>query len=325
MPSPRGTCGPSDTRFSPATSTRIRPARAAAGPLPTDTLGSPCGLPARGVRGLHQARGPGRAAIPRGLAPRRTRRPGRPAGRPCGDDPRQCHQAIVGDQVWALVELQRFTGAPAWRAGHHAECDMDASGRHVALSAGPSQDRASRERANHSHWSEGASVIEPFMKRTRRPICSARRRRSASGSTIATKPARTPAGQGNEPGTNRAEDPQRRPRDRYTTDSYRRAIERACDRAFPAADELRSGPENETPDARAVRLAQVKAWRKAHRWHPHQLRHSAATKIRKQFGLEAGAGHLGTFDREHDTTLRGAGSEHRLGRRQADRVTGCTS
>ena len=29
------------------------------------------------------------------------------------------------------------------------------------------------------------------------------------------------------------------------------------------------------------------AWCKAHRWHPHQLRHTVATKARKLYGLEA--------------------------------------
>jgi integrase len=32
---------------------------------------------------------------------------------------------------------------------------------------------------------------------------------------------------------------------------------------------------------------EVAAWRKANRWHPHQLRHTVATVIRKQFGLDA--------------------------------------
>ena len=29
------------------------------------------------------------------------------------------------------------------------------------------------------------------------------------------------------------------------------------------------------------------AWGKSHRWSPNQLRHAAATEIRKRFGLEA--------------------------------------
>jgi integrase len=32
--------------------------------------------------------------------------------------------------------------------------------------------------------------------------------------------------------------------------------------------------------------AEVRAWRAAHSWTPHQLRHAAATAIRKQYGIE---------------------------------------
>ena len=28
-------------------------------------------------------------------------------------------------------------------------------------------------------------------------------------------------------------------------------------------------------------------WRKQHRWSPNQLRHNAATRLRKEFGIEA--------------------------------------
>lgn len=31
----------------------------------------------------------------------------------------------------------------------------------------------------------------------------------------------------------------------------------------------------------------MKAWRKARRWHPNQLRHSFATRVRKEHGPEA--------------------------------------
>ncbi|MGB2820917.1 MAG: tyrosine-type recombinase/integrase, partial [Phycisphaerae bacterium] len=33
--------------------------------------------------------------------------------------------------------------------------------------------------------------------------------------------------------------------------------------------------------------SELDARRKAHRWHPHQLRHNAATELRKEFGIEA--------------------------------------
>jgi integrase len=73
--------------------------------------------------------------------------------------------------------------------------------------------------------------------------------------------------------------------------AYRRAIARACDQAFPPSAPLARG-EKETNKAWTARLTpdqrtQLGEWRRKHRWHPHQLRHTAATRLRKQFGLEA--------------------------------------
>ena len=58
-------------------------------------------------------------------------------------------------------------------------------------------------------------------------------------------------------------DPQFQPGDRYTTTSYRRAIGKAC---------LKAGIE---------------------KWHPNQLRHMAATNLRKDFGIEIARAVLG--------------------------------
>ena len=85
----------------------------------------------------------------------------------------------------------------------------------------------------------------------------------------------TPLSYGNRPGTNCKRRPSKQPGKCYTTDSYRRAITYGCDRAFPPPDDIRDDP------------AAVKQRRKDHRWHPHQLRHSAGTRIRKEYGLEA--------------------------------------
>lgn len=83
----------------------------------------------------------------------------------------------------------------------------------------------------------------------------------------------TPLSVGNMPSSNRTAKPKRPPGSRYTTASYRRAIQRACARAFPPASEL-SGDERRN-------------WSLEHRWSPNQLRHTAATEIRSEFGLEA--------------------------------------
>ena len=101
----------------------------------------------------------------------------------------------------------------------------------------------------------------------------------------------TPLSCGNVPGSNVKDDPQWSAGERYTTCAYRRAIIRACDRAFPVP-ELLAKREDETSAQWRKRLtkkqkAELKVWQKAHRWHPHQLRHNAATNLRKKFGLEA--------------------------------------
>jgi integrase len=77
----------------------------------------------------------------------------------------------------------------------------------------------------------------------------------------------------------------------YTSCSYRRAIQRACDRAFPPPAPL-AKREGETEKQWQQRLTKkqnerLREWRKAHRWHPHQLRHTYATEVRKRYGLEA--------------------------------------
>ena len=89
----------------------------------------------------------------------------------------------------------------------------------------------------------------------------------------------------------RAKAPKRRLREKYDRGSYGLAIDRACDRAFPPPGDLaqRDGETHTRWWGRltAAQRAEVEAWRKAHRWHPNQLRHSFATRVRKQHGLEA--------------------------------------
>ena len=63
------------------------------------------------------------------------------------------------------------------------------------------------------------------------------------------------------------------------------AVARACDKAFPPPADL-TPPDTATEKEKAEALAELKAWRKAHRFHPHQVRHAKATEMRKTYGLE---------------------------------------
>lgn len=58
----------------------------------------------------------------------------------------------------------------------------------------------------------------------------------------------------------------------YTTGTYGGSVAAACKKAFPPPAEL-TGDE-------------IKQWHKSHRWSPNQLRHTAASRIRSEFGIE---------------------------------------
>ena len=61
--------------------------------------------------------------------------------------------------------------------------------------------------------------------------------------------------------------------------NYNEKINQACDKAFPAP----TGADGD----------ELEKWRKKHRWAPNRLRHSAATLVRHEFGLEAAQNVLG--------------------------------
>jgi integrase len=107
----------------------------------------------------------------------------------------------------------------------------------------------------------------------------------------------TPATHGNRPGTDRVVRPRKVPGERYDLGSYRRAIASACRRAFPPPSPL-ARENGETTADHIGRLtdaqrAELSAWNRRHSWHTHQLRHTAATAIRRRFGFEAAQHVLG--------------------------------
>jgi integrase len=95
----------------------------------------------------------------------------------------------------------------------------------------------------------------------------------------------------------------RQPGERYTADSYRRAVTRACDRASPPpaalVQRLRAARSGGAAAVEAVK-AELAEWRSAKRWHPYQLRHNAATRLAQQFGWDVARIVLG--HRHVDTT-----------------------
>ena len=113
---------------------------------------------------------------------------------------------------------------------------------------------------------------------------------------------KTPLSSGNGIGSNRARRPQRCPKQRYTVNGYRLAITRGCDAASPPPSELvrqkvkgargKKDRRWESKQEWRQRLGDEKwaallKWRSEHAWHPHQLRHNAGTRFRREHGIEA--------------------------------------
>ncbi len=205
----------------------------------------------------------------------------------------------LASPVRAIVRVQLLTGArPGEIVGLRGrDIDRDAgTGLLVARLNKHKTAHLGRERLVY-FGPEAEAVLEPFLsgREPSQPLFSPA---EAEAERRARQHAerKTPLSCGNRPGTNRVEAPDRKPSDTYTVSSYRRAIQYACDRAFPPPEHLRprtlGGGRGETQSEFIARLAEgerceLSEWRRSHRWHPHQLRHNAATRIRREFGLEA--------------------------------------
>ena len=88
----------------------------------------------------------------------------------------------------------------------------------------------------------------------------------------------------------------RAPRDSYDVNTYRKAIARACEAAYPAPGDL-AQREGESKKNWAARLtvqqkAELREWQRNHSWAPNQLRHTRATELRPH-GLDVAKTILG--------------------------------
>lgn len=110
-----------------------------------------------------------------------------------------------------------------------------------------------------------------------RPCDSEQKRRAENYSRRVT-----PVSCGNRRGKNRKKNPKRAPGNAYEVYAYRRAIHRACDKAFPHPV---LGYAMRTAFIEEQRQ-ELREWQRQQRWSPNQLRHPAATEIRRKHGLE---------------------------------------
>ncbi|MHC4416871.1 MAG: tyrosine-type recombinase/integrase [Planctomycetota bacterium] len=194
----------------------------------------------------------------------------------------QLHTGARGGELFRLrpIDIQIHSDSGIWTiepADHKTACH----GHHRTIYLGP----------------RAQAAIEPFLAgRAVDAYLFSPAEAEAERRAAARAARKTPLRYGNRPGTNRRDAPARALGDHYTSNSYRLAVQRACDRAFPPPEHLRPrvlpNGRRETKKAFLSRLteaerAELRKWREEHRWRPHQLRHTAGTLIRREFGLEA--------------------------------------
>lgn len=139
----------------------------------------------------------------------------------------------VSRQVKAMVQLQLLTGARPGELVIMRTCDIDTTGKVWLYKP-------------HTHKTEhheirlgpkAQTVVAPFLRPNVQEFTFNPAEAEAERLAALHAARRTPLSCGNRPGTNKCRAPKRKPRERYTVASFRRAIARACGKAgmsFPS-------------------------------------------------------------------------------------------
>jgi integrase len=178
---------------------------------------------------------------------------------------------FVPSQIWAMVELQRLSGMRPSEVCQMRTIDIDTSGRVWAyIPESHKTEHHGRERRIYLGPSAQA-VLRPWLRTDTtaylfqpREVEAERQAKRRRG----RKTPRTPS----ERSRKRKANPKWSPRERYDTQSYSHAIAYAIRRANQVNE--RSG--DPIPH-----------------WSPNRLRHNAATRLRKEFGLDVARAVLG--------------------------------
>jgi integrase len=186
-----------------------------------------------------------------------------------------------------MVRLQRLTGARPGEVCAVRPADIDRTSEVWRYTPAEHKTEHHGKRRVIAIGPRAQAVLLPYLLREAESFCfcpavsESQRRREQHERRV------TPLSCGNKPGSNRKRRRERAPGNRYTNDSYRRAVARACEAAFKMPEDLRRIDPNLSKAERARLRVAAAAWRGKHVWHPNQLRHSAATEIRGKFGIEA--------------------------------------
>jgi integrase len=207
-----------------------------------------------------------------GLRRGRTEARETPPVRPIGDREVEATLPHLPPVIADMVRLQRLAGARPAEICLLRPADVDTSG--AVWSYVPESHKTEHHDRQRVVFlgPKAQDILRRYLLRDASAYCfvpaEGERKRNAQRRDNRQSPI-TPSQARRRPKLKR----QRAPGVRYSTASFRRAIHRGCDAAFPPPVGLKE--------------AEIPKWRKEHRWHPNRLRHAAATEIRRKFGLES--------------------------------------
>lgn len=221
---------------------------------------------------------------------------------PVSDQAVEATLCFLSPTVRAMVQLQLLTGARPGEICIMRTGDIDRS-KPVWVYTPISHKNSHRgQRRAIFIGSKGQSILTPFLQLDPVAYCFSPAQAERERRQAIHDHRKTPLRCGNRPGTNRRRKPKCAPGNCYTVCSYRAAIKRACELAFqpPAplgkmqSESVRAWKRRLTPE----QSAELRKWNATNGWHPHQLRHSRGTEIRRNFGIECAQSVLGHYMRE---------------------------
>lgn len=206
----------------------------------------------------------------------------------------------------AMVRLQLLTGMRPGEVCSLRPCDVTI-GTDGVWCYRPDQHKTAHHGKERRIYigPEGQGSLRPFLDRDPEAFCFSPAESRAAFDAEKRANRQTPMTP-SQRARRRKRKPKRTPQARYSKDSYRRAIERGCEKAFGMPAELLNvnrtvarmtdASDTEREAARERLSAEASAWRAEHCWSPNQLRHTRGTLIRERFGLEAAQVVLGHSD-----------------------------
>ena len=184
----------------------------------------------------------------------------------------------VSRQVWGMIQLQLASGMRPQEVRIIRWCDIDQSGD-VWLYVPRKHKMQHHNRHRRIYIGPvGQDILGEFLKADREAYIFSPRDAERERREEQRRERQTPMTPSQAARTAVAA-PRRTPGVMYSKDSYNRAITRACEQAFGMP--------------KGLSKEEAKAWRQEHCWTPLQLRHTAATELRKRLGLDAARQVLG--------------------------------